>query len=65
MSKTKDNKTGKVTLDFTCPFCKKEVQENEEIMLANSDDLDSFSLLDGAKTFIHVECYKKSKENDK
>jgi len=53
-----------VVLDFVCPFCKKEVQENDEIMLANSDNLDSFSLEKGPKTFIHVECYKKNKEND-
>lgn len=49
-------------LDFNCPICKKDIEDIDDVILADSDNLDSFSLDKGPKTFVHSKCYQDSKK---
>jgi len=52
-------------LDFTCPFCKKEIQDTDDVLMSNADDINRFDLEDTPKVFFHSNCLKEDFKNKK
>ena len=53
-----------VFIDFTCPFCNKEVEDNDDVLLGEIGNIDSLDIHSNSpKQFFHQKCYDESKSD--